>query len=546
MYTCYSAKQFQQNSLLTVMVKQRFYTETEEYILLEPRKVNDQLNKVLLSHEFKATVRQKKFLTYIIEMFLADRGEEIKGYSVATEVFGRKSFDQTKDPIVSIEARRLRRALESYYDSAGINDEIQITIPKGSYVPLVKPKEKGVAPHHTPKAIHRRILYDQSRPTVLIRPLKCLSNSDNTIYIAEGFKSELSVELARYQDIQVLVKPSGQNAALIAEPNARFVIEGSVRSDSKKLKLVIHLLDQKNSRLLWAESYSLNLTNGDVITFQEEIASNISSTIAEEQGFICQTISKESKYKPPAELKTYEAILKFYMYEATFSADSFYSAYDALERAVTVEPDCSRAWSSLGRLHSTNYCTEFYDKDTSVEKAVEYSEKAVRLNPSDQRIRAGLALAYLQNNQISEGRLEVRKAIELNPRSSSYFDVIGHVMALLGDWDSGTALLHKSIKVNPYHRPYIYHILFLDWLLKEDYENAYLETLNFTLTPVFCAVASAELGNLAEAKAAIDSLLALKPDFSTRGKVLMQRMVKSEKIINVLLKGLEKAGLEVC
>ena len=69
-------------------------------------------------------------------MFLEGRAGEIKGYTVATDVFGRKTdFDPSTDPIVSVEARRLRRALEHYYLTSGRRDRVRITIPKGGYVP---------------------------------------------------------------------------------------------------------------------------------------------------------------------------------------------------------------------------------------------------------------------------------------------------------------------------------------------------------------------------------------------------------------------------
>jgi adenylate cyclase len=71
-----------------------------------------------------------------VETVLAGRSHEIKGYTVATQVFGRgEDFNQATDPIVSIQANKLRRALERYYLVAGQNDPIRIEIPKGSYVP---------------------------------------------------------------------------------------------------------------------------------------------------------------------------------------------------------------------------------------------------------------------------------------------------------------------------------------------------------------------------------------------------------------------------
>ena len=74
--------------------------------------------------------------------------QEIKGYTVATEVFGRKAdFDAAKDTIVRIQGGRLRQALERYYLTIGGQDPIQIDIPKGAYVPtfhLAAREEAGV------------------------------------------------------------------------------------------------------------------------------------------------------------------------------------------------------------------------------------------------------------------------------------------------------------------------------------------------------------------------------------------------------------------
>ena len=128
---------------------------------------------------------------------------------------------------------------------------------------------------------------------------------------------------------------------------------------------------------------------------------------------------------------------------------------------------------------------ESIERQTPVEKAIEFSEKGVRLNPSNQRARVVLAMARLLNNQLAEGLVEARNALALNPNSMIFLDVIGHVLAPLGDWDQGTNLIKKAIKLNPYHKPYVYHTLCADWLRKKEYEKAYLETLNFRFPSAF-------------------------------------------------------------
>ena len=93
------------------------------------------LRKLLGSDEFNASERNRRFLSYVVEETLDGRGSRIKAYNIALAAFGRgNDFDPLADPIVRIEAGRLRRSLEHYYLTAGKADAIRIDIPKGSYV----------------------------------------------------------------------------------------------------------------------------------------------------------------------------------------------------------------------------------------------------------------------------------------------------------------------------------------------------------------------------------------------------------------------------
>jgi adenylate cyclase len=102
-----------------------------------PEQVHAQLDHIVASPEFRVPERLRKFLRYVVETTLAGHAEQIKAYTIALEVFERdETFDAHADPVVRIEAGRLRRALERYYFIVGQLDPIQIEIPKGGYVPL--------------------------------------------------------------------------------------------------------------------------------------------------------------------------------------------------------------------------------------------------------------------------------------------------------------------------------------------------------------------------------------------------------------------------
>ena len=117
-----------------------------------PAEIRAQLARILSQPAFNASARNRRFLTYVIEETLQGRGCRIKAYTVALAVFDRdQDFDPLIDPIVRIEASRLRRAIEHYYLTTGRDDAVRIDIPKGSYVPsfsyLLAPPVAGSAEH---------------------------------------------------------------------------------------------------------------------------------------------------------------------------------------------------------------------------------------------------------------------------------------------------------------------------------------------------------------------------------------------------------------
>ena len=101
-----------------------------------PLLIQDALQRVLASRDFVNSERKQRFLKFVVQETLAGRAERIKAYSIALAAFDRDpSFNPTADPVVRIEAGRLRRCLEHYYLGEGAADRIRITIPKGGYVP---------------------------------------------------------------------------------------------------------------------------------------------------------------------------------------------------------------------------------------------------------------------------------------------------------------------------------------------------------------------------------------------------------------------------
>lgn len=97
------------------------------------------LDRIVASPGLKNSPQLAHFLTFVVDETLAGRGDRIKAYSIAADAFGRDAdFDPQNDPIVRVEASRLRRALGHYYTNGGAGDPVVIDLPRGRYVPVFK------------------------------------------------------------------------------------------------------------------------------------------------------------------------------------------------------------------------------------------------------------------------------------------------------------------------------------------------------------------------------------------------------------------------
>src|SRR2546430_15291185 len=104
--------------------------------------IRQHLDRVLGSPTFQQADRLKRFLTFITLEAIAGRSDQLKEYVIGVQVFSKEeSFDPRTDPIVRVQARRLRARLVRYYREEGQHDELIIELPKGGYAPVFKRRE---------------------------------------------------------------------------------------------------------------------------------------------------------------------------------------------------------------------------------------------------------------------------------------------------------------------------------------------------------------------------------------------------------------------
>ncbi len=292
------------NGFISAVQPGRSPNPTSKLMDISADDVREELECILDSPEFKNKPMLCGFLSHVVEETLAGRAHEIKGYTVATQVFGRrKDFDPTIDPIVRIQAGRLRRTLESYYSGRGRQDQLRIDIGKGSYVPTFTryiPQAQRMGESLQPalmvlseKEISQRTheIYHSSTgkgPSIAVMPLANLANDPDQESLACGLTEELMSELARcglqvnsfYSVMQWNEKPIAARQAR-QEFGVRFFLEGSFRKEGQTIKFTLRLIDTATLMQIWGEQYKRNLEPDKMIALQEEIARSVAERIGE-------------------------------------------------------------------------------------------------------------------------------------------------------------------------------------------------------------------------------------------------------------------------
>lgn len=301
-----------------------------------------QVQRIIASPEFAVPERARKFLSYVVEEKLAGRGDRIKAFSIALEVFERKeSFDAQNDPVVRVEAGRIRRALERYYLVAGRDDPVRIEIPKGSYVPAFTRVAHAPAERDSglPAAVAAAIapprdvvrlspLWRLPRmptiagavaacllggavvalgfggeqknrpetgalraPIVVVAPVRDLTDTREGRLRAQGLTEALEQQLSRFSELTVVgaddaLAPPAERARVHGEPNLRLRLEGTVRTASGRLQAATRLVNAETRNILWAETYNEDLSSQDAYEAEQQLARKVATTIAQPDGIL--------------------------------------------------------------------------------------------------------------------------------------------------------------------------------------------------------------------------------------------------------------------
>lgn len=516
-----------------------------------------QSEKILLASTFARSNRSRKLLQYIIDQTLAGNAKRLKQYSIATDALGRGSdFDPDTDPIVRLEASKLRRALDDYYLRSGSCDPIRISVPKGSYVPtfeLIDEKADSTAVTLAPanSASFKTAL---SAQRLLILPFQVQTKSNASQEIIEGVFEQLNVELARYSDMSLVSEPlcEAANDPVGAgnKAHARFVISGGVRQNGEQIRITLRLHDARANSIIWMDCFDIDATARLGLQAEEVIARRIAGTVADYYGIISHTLSLQSVYSAVEPWNLQDTIQRHRYLARTLTERVYRIARADLEQGMVQAAFHPMIWAALGHTIFYGNVLGFDDEKNWMTTVYRHAQRSFEL---DHRCALGhvvMALYGLYQRELDDV-IETCKRIEQdNPHAPSTQLSAGFFRALAGDWDHGIAMLNSALSGLLHPPGWAYRATFLDHYRRKNYTEALYEIDKYhapeNFTPsLLRAAALAQLGRIEEASNSAAEVMHICPRFTEISPRYFRYLSAFDDITDHVMQGLHKAGLKL-
>jgi TolB-like protein/tetratricopeptide (TPR) repeat protein len=376
------------------------------------KKIRRQLERVLASRVFQQVDRLKRFLSFIVVETLAGRRGELKEYVVGVQVFGKEeSFDPRTDPVVRVQARRLRARLTQYYQEEGQADEVVIDLPKGGYTPIFTRRDSVT---HQRRSIGAALL---SRNTVAVLPLADHSATQDLDYFCRGVREEVIHRLTSLGGLRVLAwdpaaAAAGDPRESVNKANVATVISGSVRTLGDKVRVTTQIVDGATGCYLWSESTDSHLA--DAFGTQERVAQTLVRQI--EQELIGGGSAGPTRRTTP-NLAAQNLLLQGRYHLGQRTVESLYKAIEFFERALVEDAQYAPAHSGLSDAYSL---LAHYGGIAPAEvwtKAASSAATAVMLDNNSAEAHTSLAHAKATQDWDWHGaEREFLAAIALDPR----------------------------------------------------------------------------------------------------------------------------------
>lgn len=287
------------------------------------------------------------------------------------------------------------------------------------------------------------------RRSVAVLPLQNLTGDPAQEYFTDGMTDELTTDLAQLRDLRVISRTSAMHykgASKTAPQIGRelgvdTLVEGSVQRDGNHVRIHAQLIDCATDRHLWAQTYDREMK--DVMALQSEaaheIAEQIQGTVAPQQSSTVRSVNPEA----------YESYLRGRYFWNKRTSDSLNKSIEYLEKAIGEDPSFAAAYAGLADSYSI-LGSDVLPADVANSKARTAATRAIQLDPSIAEGHAALALVefyYDWNWKQSED--EFRRAIELNPNYATAHQWYSYFLTAMGRFPEAVDQAKEAQQIDP-------------------------------------------------------------------------------------------------
>jgi adenylate cyclase len=391
------------------------------------------------------------------------------------------------------------------------------------------------------------------KPSIAVLSFENLSGDPEQEYFADGMVEEIITALSRFKWLFVIARNSSftfkGRAVDVREVGrrlgVRYVLEGSVRKASGKVRITGQLIEAITGTHIWADRFERDMT--DIFALQDEVTVAVVSAI---QPKLLHTEIEMATRRRPENLTAYDFYLRALPQLYLATGEGLAEAIRLAHRALELDPRFGLAAAAAGVCHMNNVLHGYSaDPQFDRKEAVRLLRWALSIDDDDAETLAAAAItsAFMVGDSESEIQMADR-AVALNPNSFFAWAGRGHVHRIAGLPEEAVRSYERAIRMSPAD-PRL-HFTFLGM------GSAFIELGRFdeaivagkkalrqnpSYSPAYHLLASAfaHLGRDTEAREAAARLLEVDPAFTISAR--MDRRRQSH--LKLLIEGLRKAGL---
>jgi adenylate cyclase len=395
------------------------------------------------------------------------------------------------------------------------------------------------------------------KPSIAVLPFTNLSGDPEQDYFADGIVEDIITALSRVHWLFVIARNSSftykgravDMKQVGRELGVRYVLEGSVRKASNRVRITGQLVDAVTGAHVWADHFDGALD--DIFDLQDRVTASVAGIIEPK---LRQAEMERARRKPTEKLDAYDLYLRA-LAQVNESYQGNLEALKLLRRAIEIDPHYAAPYGLAARSYLVQKVRSWVPpSDPALAEGIRFAKLAASLGQDDPETlwMAGHALAVMSGD-LDGGIALIDRALTHNPNSANAWRASGMVRAFLGDSETAIAHLERSARLSPLDFfAYLYSLGFIfAHFMAGRYEEASAwcdKTLHqrpdhppaLEIKAASCGL----LGRLEEARVWIERLLAVNPDTTVSSmRLLYGVFMKKPGCLDAFLDGLRKAGL---